>query len=66
MSLNTWIKKNTTSLKHKNIVITGTTNGLGLETLKLLARLEASVIVGVRNTARAEEQKREILKKYPS
>lgn len=65
MSLNNWLKKNTTSLKHKNIVITGTTNGLGLETLKLLARLEASVIVGVRNTARAEEQKREILKNHP-
>ncbi len=66
MSINSWLKKNCKSLKHKTIVITGTTNGLGFETLKLLCRLEANVIVGVRNTAKAEAQKKELLKTYPT
>ena len=65
MKISTWISKNCSSLKEKTIVLTGATSGLGFETLKILCQLEASVIVGVRNTAKAEEQKNELLKTFP-
>lgn len=66
MKINTWLKKNTTSLSEKTVVITGTTSGLGFETLKILCKLEATIIVGVRNTAKAEQQKAELLKQFPN
>ena len=66
MKINTWIKKNCTSLKNKNIVLTGSTSGLGYETLKVLCELDANIIVGVRNTAKAEEQKQTLLKTFPN
>ena len=66
MSNNTWLKKNTSSLSEKNVVITGTTNGLGFQTLKLLCKLGANIITGVRDTVKAENQKKEILKEYPN
>lgn len=61
-----WKNKNLTSLKNKRIVITGTTSGLGLETLKHLASLNCEIVVGVRNTKKANEQKTEILKFFPN
>lgn len=47
-------------LKNKTIVITGASSGLGLETVKILARTNSRVIVGVRNT---EKMNAEIEKK---
>lgn len=66
MKINTWIKTHCTSLKNKNIVLTGSTSGLGYQTLKVLCELEANIIVGVRNTEKAEEQKQELLKLFPN
>ncbi len=59
-----WKNKKLKTFKGKTIVITGATNGLGLEALKHLCSLEANVIVGVRNTERASLQAKEILNTY--
>jgi NAD(P)-dependent dehydrogenase (short-subunit alcohol dehydrogenase family) len=66
MKIQTWLNKNISSLEGKTIVATGTTSGLGYETLKHLASLKANVIVGVRNTQRANEQIDELKKTYPN
>lgn len=66
MSLNISIKTQLDSLNSKTIVITGTTNGIGQETLKLLAQSGANIVVGVRNTNKAELQKQELLKLHPN
>lgn len=63
--IKSWKNKKLGSLKGKRIVITGTTSGLGFETLKHLVSLSCEIAVGVRNTARAAFQVEEILKKFP-
>ncbi len=62
MNIKKWIKDNCASLSEKTIVITGTTGGLGHETLKILASLQANLIVGVRRPEVAKTQCKEIEK----
>ena len=64
--IKSWKNKNLKSFADKTIVITGATNGLGLEALKHLCSLDANVIVGVRNTERASLQAKEILALHPN
>ena len=52
--IKSWKNKNLKPFASKTIVLTGATNGLGLEALKHLCSLDANVIVGVRNTERAQ------------
>lgn len=62
--INSWKNKKLKTFKGKTIVLTGATSGLGLETLKHLCSLGANVIVGVRNTKRAESQAKKILETF--
>lgn len=66
MKMKKWIKKRKNILKEKTIVITGTTSGIGFETLKILTESNATIIVGVRNISLANEQKQTLLKTNPS
>ena len=63
MNCKKWLLKNCYELQNKTVVITGTTSGIGLESLKHLCTLNANIIVGVRNTELAETQKEELLKR---
>ena len=54
MSIEKWLKNNTSSLKGKKIAVTGTTGGLGKELCRYLARLGASLILMDRNAKRSE------------
>ena len=66
MSCKKWLIKNCHELKDKIVVITGTTSGIGFESLKHLCHLNAKIIAGVRNTNLAETQKESLLKIYPN
>lgn len=66
MNINKWISKNAELIKNKNIVITGTTSGLGFEAMKHLALAFANVVVGVRNTERANSQIENLKKECPN
>lgn len=65
MNINKWINNNAGLIKDKNIVITGTTSGLGFETMKHLSNIGANIVVGVRNTERANSQIEDLKKEYP-
>ena len=64
--INSWKNKNLNNLQNKTIVITGTTSGLGFEALKHLVSMGANIIVGVRNTQKAENQAKEIQQLNPA
>ena len=61
MSINKWIKNNTRDLTGKTIVITGGTGGLGSQAVKILAGLNANIVLTDRNLVKAESLKREVL-----
>ena len=50
----------------KTIIITGATSGLGKEATKVLASKNATVIMAVRNTKKAEAVSTEIREHYPN
>lgn len=52
------------SMKGKTCVITGTTSGIGLETLKQLAKGGANIVMVCRNEEKAIRVKEETLRKY--
>lgn len=61
-----WLETNAHSLKGKTILITGTTSGIGYQSLVMLAETQTKVIVGVRNTNKAKSQIEELKKSYPN
>lgn len=65
MKISKYIEKHYESLSGKVVVITGTTSGIGYETEKVLVRLGATVVCGVRNYSLAEENKNKFLLEFP-
>lgn len=53
-------------LSHHTIIVTGGTNGLGKETVRILAKRGAHVFIAARNLTLAETVKEEIVKNIPS
>lgn len=66
MKINKNIKKQLENLENKIIVITGSTSGIGLETLNILSKTKATIVCGVRNIELAEKIKNNILSKNPN
>ena len=65
MSKSTWNAHNIPNQKGRVVVITGATSGLGKEATKVLASKDATIILAVRNTKKAEGVAKEILKLVP-
>jgi len=62
-----WIDNNIkTTLKDKNIFITGSNSGIGLELAKECAYLNANIFLLVRNVKKGEEARNIILNEYPN
>ena len=59
-----WGVQNIPEQNDKTIIITGATSGLGKEATRVLAKKNATVIMAVRNTQKAEIVAREIRKEY--
>ncbi|MGK0316444.1 MAG: NAD(P)-dependent dehydrogenase (short-subunit alcohol dehydrogenase family), partial [Saprospiraceae bacterium] len=66
MSKQKWTSNNIPNQDGKTIIITGATSGLGKEATKVLVGKNATVIMAVRNTQKAEGVVQEIKKVYPS
>ncbi len=66
MSKANWNSNNIPDLKGKVVIVTGATSGLGKEATKILAQKNASVIVAVRNTKKAESVVKEIKQIHPN
>ena len=64
MSIEKWLKKNTSSLSGKTVAITGSTGGLGAPLCAYLSRLGASLILVDRNKSRSEAHASELREKY--
>lgn len=64
MSINTWLKKNTSDLSGKTVAVTGSTGGLGRALCHHLASLGASLILMDRNAKRSEALRDELIEKY--
>ncbi|MDD6478456.1 MAG: SDR family NAD(P)-dependent oxidoreductase [Oscillospiraceae bacterium] len=60
-----WILKHTKSLKNKTVLISGATGGIGRETCKILASIEANLILLDRNSERSNALKKELKGLYP-
>lgn len=65
MKIKKWINKNIDDLTGKNVVITGSTGGLGKELCYMLASLNANLILACRNKEKATVLSNEIKKTYP-
>jgi len=66
MSKANWNSNNIPDLKGKVVIVTGATCGLGKEATKILAQKNATVIVAVRNTKKAESVVQEIKQIHPN
>lgn len=55
MSTSNWTENHIPDLNGKVIIVTGSTSGLGKEATKILAQKNATVIMAVRNTSKAEK-----------
>lgn len=66
MSKSSWNANSIPDQSGKTIIITGASSGLGKEATKVLAQKQAHVIMAVRNTAKAEKVKAEILQTVPT
>ena len=66
MSIESWINRNTASLKGRTVAVTGSTGGLGQALCRLLARLEADLILLDRNPKKAEDADARLLEEFPS
>ncbi len=65
MSKSKWTSKDIPSQKGRVVIVTGATSGLGKEATKVLAEKEATVIMAVRNTQKAEKVVEEVRKHVP-
>ena len=61
MKKENWNESNIPDQSGKVFIVTGSTSGLGKETAIVLARKNATVIMGARNIKKAESVKEEIL-----
>ena len=66
MNINKWIKLNTHDLRGKTIAITGSTGGIGNQTCKILASLNANLILLDRNQTFSSELKNQLLQINPN
>ncbi len=64
MSIEKWLKNNTSSLSGKTVAVTGSTGGLGAPLCSYLARLGASLILVDRSKTRSEAHASELREKY--
>ena len=62
MNYEKWLKSNTESLKNKTVVVTGSTGGIGQELCKILAQLDANMLLVGRKADALESQKAALLK----
>lgn len=53
-------------MENKVVVITGATSGVGLESVKQLAKGKATIVMVVRNLKKAEEVKKSVQSTYPT
>ena len=65
MKIEKWLHAHTSSLKGKNVAVTGTTGGLGRELCRVLASCGASLILLDRNKTRSEAFRNELLTACP-
>ena len=65
MSIEKWLKNNTSSLAGKKVAVTGTTGGIGKELCRYLAHLGASLILMDRNAKRSEAFRDELKASFP-
>ena len=65
MSINSWLRSNTSSLKGKRVAITGSTGGLGREICNYLGMLGADICLLDRNEITSEQHKAHLESKYP-
>ncbi|MBR2020001.1 MAG: SDR family NAD(P)-dependent oxidoreductase [Clostridia bacterium] len=65
MRTETWIQRNTTSLAHKTVAISGATGGIGRELCRHLASLDASLLLLDRNTPKSNALIEELKSEYP-
>lgn len=66
MSKSDWNENNIPDLKGKVIIVTGATSGLGKEATRILTQKNATIIMAVRNTKKAEAVAQEIKKQHPN
>ena len=66
MNIKKWLKQNTHSLKGKTVAITGSTGGLGGEICKILASLNARLVLLNRNEEKTQIQIEELKTRYPN
>lgn len=66
MSKSNWNTSQIPDLQEKVVIITGATSGLGKEASRILTKKNATVIMAVRNTEKAEKVVQEIKKHQPS
>ena len=61
-----YIEKNIKDVNNKNIVITGANSGIGFESMMVLAKKGANVIMACRSLKRAQNAKEKVLKDCPN
>ena len=66
MKYSKYIDKHVADQSGKLFVVTGATNGIGLQLTRQLAYKNASVIMAVRNLEKAKQVKEDILKEFPN
>ncbi len=64
--MKSWNMNEVTSLKGKNIIITGANTGLGYETALAVASKGGTVIMACRSQERAEKARSTVLEEYPN
>ena len=66
MTNNNWNAQDIPEQKEKTVIITGASSGLGKEATRVLAKKNATIIMAVRNTKKAETVANEIRNEFPN